>query len=68
MKENEGERSSTTATLLVVATLPDHHPPIRITEDENCAARIRGGLSWRTNIVAGHGETRPIVTPVCVVF
>src|SRR5437667_5998727 len=63
MNENDGERSSTTATFVVVATLPDHQPPTRITFEESSAARMRGGSFGAATTAFGHGVTAPIVTP-----
>lgn len=66
MNENDGERSSTTATLVVVATRPDHQSPCLIESLDISAARIRGGSFGAAARASGHGDTLPMVT-VCPV-
>ena len=63
MNENDGERISTTATFVVVATLPDHQPPARMTSEESSVARMRGGSFGAATTACGHGVTVPITTP-----
>ena len=63
MNENDGERNSATATFVVVATLPDHQSPTRITFEESSAASMRGGSFGAATTAFGHGVTLPITTP-----
>lgn len=68
MNEKDGDRSSTTATFVVVATRPDHHTPALITFEESSAATMRGGSFGAATTDFGHGVTAPITTPCAAPF
>ena len=68
MKENDGDRISTTATLVVVVTRPDHQSPAPITFEESSAATMRGGSFGAATTAFGHGATAPITTPCAEPF
>ena len=68
MNENDGDRISTTATLVVVATFPDHQLAALITFEDSSAATMRGGSSGAAMTALGHGVTAPITTPCAEPF